>query len=225
MSTVRAAGRGTFIVFVAGAIVGGAATSLLMFASREIVRCHTGDFAALPPANTSASIATDYTWVRHARRCDIGAYSVVTPLRDDEQAIVVRERRNTSRAVVAADRKAIGLFDPDGKRGLRGLVVLSADDTETIFNVGGSSKQLLVKGQAIDVFDLKENRILLSVDMTEADGIGVTYSAHDLAQDAWVETFVGRDGNPYLRTTEIRGHLVKTELQQEGRWLPRRIER
>ncbi len=206
--------------FALGVVTSGAFLSLLLRGSPNIMKCTTGDLAASLGPEAAASLeSTEYGWIRSARQCDIGEYLVVTPGRTGRNAILVLRKGSVARAVFAATTDAANLFDPDGKRGLRGLVVRLARDTIAVFNVGDRGELLTVGSESITLVDRDAKRVLVSIDHPQSHPGSLSYSTYDSSQGAWIETVLGPDGNLALRMTEVPGQPVKTEIRAGERWL------
>jgi hypothetical protein len=212
--------RSASIGFALGVVASGTILSLLLHGSLDVIKCTTGDLAASLGAERPTSLEpTEYGWVRRARQCDIGEYVVVTPERNGNNAIVVLRKGSIARMVFAATTDGANLFDPDGKRGLRGLVVRLARDTTALFNVGGKGEQLTVGSETITLFDRDVKRVLVSIDRPKSRPGSMAYSTYDASRGAWIENVIGPDGNLELRRTDVPGHPLKTEIRVGGRWL------
>jgi hypothetical protein len=212
--------RTASIGFALGAVASGTILLWLLRASPNILKCTTGDLAAsLGPEPATSVEPAEYGWLRRARQCDMGEYFVLTPERSGRNAIAVLRKGSVTRMVFAATTDGANLFDADGKRGLRGLVVRLARDTIAVFNVGGKREQLTVAGETITLVDRDVKRVLVSIDRPQSRPGSLTYSTYDSSQEAWIETVVGPDGNLQLRRTEAPGHPLKTEFRLGERWL------
>jgi hypothetical protein len=188
--------------------------------SSSLVRCRTGDLAASVASDAAQSLeGAEYGWIRSARQCDIGEYSVVTPAQSGRNAILVFRNGMVRRPVFTATTDAVNLFEPDGKRGLRGLQVRSDRRATTIFNVDGSGQILTVMNESIALTDTAAKRVLVGVEFSQPGVHRLRYAAYDTSQAAWVENTVGADGKIDLRTTEIPGKPAKTEFRAGERWL------
>jgi hypothetical protein len=160
-----------------------------------------------------------YGWIRNARLCEIGEYSVVTPGKSGSNSIMVIRNGRVSHTVFAATADALNLFDPDGKGGLRGLLVQSDPRSTAVFNAGGKGDLLTISNGSITLANPESNRILASVEYHQSGSHSVTYAVYDASQAAWVENTVEPDGKIYLRTTETAGGPAKTEVRIGERWV------
>ena len=149
----------------------------------------------------------------------MGEYSVVTPVQSGHNAIFVFRNGTVRRPVFAATTDATNLFDPDGKRGLGGLLVRSEPHATAIFNVDGSGQLLTLTDESITLSHPATKRVLVSVEHSQSGAHSLSYSAYDTSQAAWVENTVGPDGKIDLRTTEVPGSPAKTEFRVGERWL------
>lgn len=212
--------RSASIGFALGVFAGAAVLSLLLLGSPNIIKCTIGDLAAsLGPEPATSLEPKEYDWVRSARQCDMGQYIVVTPERSGRDGVLVIRKGSAARMVFAATTDGANLFDPDGKRGLRGLMVRLTRDTTALFNVGGRGEQLTVGRETITLLDRDVKRVLVSIGRPQSGPGSLTYSIYDPSDAAWIETVVGPDGNPEIRRTEVPGHPVKTEVRVAERWL------
>jgi hypothetical protein len=211
--------RNGSIAFALGVIASAIVISGVLHRS-SLIRCHTGDLTASFASDAAKPLeAAEYGWIRSARQCDIGEYSVVTPVQNGHKAILLVRNGMARRLVFAATTDAANLFDPDGKRGLRGLQVRSDQHATAIFNVDGNGQVLTVTNESITLTDPAARRVLVSVEHSQPGVHRLSYAAYDTSQAAWVENTVGADGKIDLRTTEIPGSPAKTEFRVGERWL------
>src|SRR5213083_1297757 len=100
-------------------------SALLLRRSRSSVLCASGDLtqSVTPEAAAKVLGSGDFSWLRHARVCDIGPYLVASSLEGEGQPLVVLRKGTELRTLFAATSNSTGLFDPDKKRGFRGLLV------------------------------------------------------------------------------------------------------
>ncbi len=212
--------RNGSIAFALGVVASAFVMFWVLHRSSNLIRCRTGDLAASAATEAAKSLeAAEYGWIRSARVCDIGEYSVVTSAQSGHNAILVLRNGMVRRPVFAATTDAANLFDPDGRRGLRGLQVRSDLRATAIFNVDGSGQVLTVTNESIMLTDPAAKRVLVSVEHSQPGVRRLSYAAYDTAQAAWVENTVGADGQIDLRTTEIPGSPAKTEFRVGERWL------
>ena len=207
--------RNVSVAFVLGMVTGAVALSW-----PSLETCRSGDLVATLTGDAAKSLESgDYGWIRNARQCDMGAYSVATPLESGRTAIFVVRNGEARRPVFAATTDSTNLFDPEGRRGLRGLLVQSEPHATAIFNVDGSGQVLMVTDESIALSDRTTKRALVSIDHIQSGDRRLSYSVYDKRQTAWVESTVGPDGNIDLRRTEIPGRPAKTEVRVGERWL------
>ena len=212
--------RNASIAFALGVVASALTPSWVLHRSPSLIRCRTGDLAASVAGEAAKSLeSAEYGWMRSARQCDIGEYSVVTPAQTDQNAILVFRNGTVRRPVFAATTDATNLFDPEGKRGLRGLQVRSEPHATAIFNVDGGGQLLTLTDESITLSHPATKRVLVSVEHSQSGAHSLTYSAYDTSQAAWVENTVGPDGKIDLRTTEVPGSPAKTEFRVGERWL------
>src|SRR5438552_12644925 len=192
--------RNASIAFAFGVVASAFAISWVLHRSRGRIRCRTGDLAASVVGDAAKALESgEYGWIRSARQCDIGEYSVVIPVQSGHNAILVVRNATVRRPVFAATTDATNLFDPEGKRGLRGLQVRSEPHATAIFNVDGGGQLLTLTDESITLYDPATKRVLVSVEHSQSGAHSLSYSAYDTSQAAWVENTVGPDGKIDLR--------------------------
>jgi len=215
--------RGACIALILALV---ASPATLSCGSRNPVLCSTRDSRALfaPDAAKSPESPED-SWIRNARVCDMGEYWVMTPAEGGSKLIFVLRKSGSAGTLFAVTSDSTNLFDPDKKRGLRGLVAKVTRDETALFNVDGRGDTLIVSGDSITLADVDKKRTLLAVAHGQSERNFVSYSAYDPSQGAWIENIdSGPDGNLDLRRTEITGRPLKTEFRVGERWLER-VER
>jgi hypothetical protein len=204
--------------FGVGAVAG--AVLLTLAGSSNRVRCRTGDLTASVLSTMASSLqGSEYGWIRNARICDIGEYSVVIPEKNGSNGILLIRNGRVSHTLFAATADAVNLFDSDGKGGLRGLLVRSDPRSTAVFNAGGKGDLLSISNGSVTLASPESNRILASVEYHQSGSHSLTYGVYDADQAAWVENTVGPDGKIYLRTTETPGRPAKTEVRVGERWV------
>lgn len=212
--------RNASIAFALGVVASAFTLSWVLHRSPSFIRCRTGDLVASVAGDAAKSLeSAEYAWIRSARQCDMGEYSVVIPVQSGHNGIFVFRNGAVRRPVFAATADATNLFDPEGKRGLRGLLVRSEPHATVIFNVDGSGQVLTVTDESITLIHPATKRVLVSVAHSQSGARRLSYSAYDTSRAAWVENTVGSDGKIDLRTTEIPGSPAKTEFRVGERWL------
>jgi hypothetical protein len=212
--------RNASIAFALGAVTSATILSWVRDRDPSFINCRTGDLVPTVVGDAAKSLESgDYAWIRNARQCDIGAYSVATPLESGRAAVFVVRNGEVRRPVFAATADSTNLFDPEGKRGLRGLLVQSEPHATAIFNVDGSGQLLMVTDESIALIDRATKRDLVSVDHLRSGTRRLSYTIYNKSQAAWVENTVGPDGNVDLRKSEIPGRPAKTEVRVGERWL------
>src|SRR4051794_1146268 len=204
--------------FAVGAMSGAVLLALLTSSNR--VRCRTGDLAASGLPTVASSLqGSEYGWIRNARLCEVGEYSVVIPEKSGSTGIMVIRNGRVSHTLFAATADGVNLFDSNGTSGLRGLLVRSDPRSTAVFNAGGKGDLLTISNGSITLVHPESNRILAGVEYHQSGSHSLTYAVYDATQAAWVENTVEPDGNIYLRTTETPGQPAKTEVRVGQRWV------
>lgn len=206
------------------ALVASAAT--LSCGAGNVVICSTRDSRALLATDAAKSMESpEDSWIRNARVCDVGDFVILTPAESGTKAVFVFQKGSPSGTVFSASKDSMSLFDPDGKRGLRGLVAQVTRDKTALFNVDGKGNTLVAIGDSITLADVDKKRTLFELTHGQSGRNFFSYSAYDPSKGAWIENIdSGPDGNLDLRRTEIAGRPLKTEFRVGEHWLER-VER
>src|SRR4051794_17935354 len=161
--------------FAVGAMSGAVLLALLTSSNR--VRCRTGDLAASGLPTVASSLqGSEYGWIRNARLCEVGEYSVVIPEKSGSTGIMVIRNGRVSHTLFAATAEAVNLFDSNGKSGLRGLLVRSDPRSTAVFNAGGKGDLLTISNGSITLLNSESNRILASVEYHQSGSHSLTYA-------------------------------------------------
>jgi hypothetical protein len=203
----------------------GLITALLLLRLRNSVPCVTGDASAGRPGAEKLLNSQEFGWIRQARSCDLGSVVVVTSPRDP-RGVMVLSKRNPGRPLFAATANESALFDPEGKRGLRGMLAQhttnETSNATVLFDADGAGDHLFVTPDAIDLTDVANHRVLLEVTHPASGPRTISYMSYDAARKAWIESIdVGMDGNLDLRMTEVPGRPKTIELRIGERWIER----
>jgi hypothetical protein len=203
----------------------GLTTSLLVLRLRNSTRCTIGDVSASVPEGEKLVKSEEFGWIRQARFCDLGTFVVVTSPRDS-RAVMVLSKQNPTRALFAASAGSSALFDPDGKRGLRGMVAEhttnSTSSATMVFDTDGTGSNLFVTPDTLSLVDVNNHRVLLELTHSTSGQRRLSYTGFDPARNAWIENIdAGVDGTLDLRMTETPGHPKTIEVRVGERWLER----
>jgi|SRR5215471_2722598 len=199
----------------------GLTTLLLVLRLRNSVPCSTGDATAGRPGAEKLLTSQEFGWIRQARSCDLGNVVVVTSPRDS-RAVMVLSKQNPGRALFAATTNESALFDPEGKQGLRGLLVQRTTKATALFDADARGNNLFVTPDTISLVDTTSQRVLLDLTRSTSSQRTLSYAGYDPERNAWIENIdSGVDGSLDLRMTETPGRPKTIELRIGERWIER----